>query len=290
MAESTANLIGKINNGPFETVGRSESWAEQRVATVTIIGKFDDLTDAVKPGDAMGDHQNWFGGKWAQNWFVRTIDLLSPDGVTGELKLSLLNCAQGKTKPYNVTWDASMEEVQMRLINHPDIIKNANIEILLKWEDTPKYARVKRDKDDNLSFFYLDYVMDSVGDLTGDLKAIDGEWEKAYCKAVTQGIETFNRYLPVIIKNSYYLELDGADYNQSHQVTGGTLRDFTGADSIGHFDTPDLKLDGYTDRDGLWFKSGDKITVQADGTAVRTETWTFTNDPSHKWVYTGNLD
>lgn len=294
MANDSMVVIGQISRTPFETTGRSESWAEQRTVTATVIGQMKDIADKVKPGDSMAQFPNWFGGAFNSQYYVKNLDMSSPDGVTGELKLSLVKCGQGKFKPYNITWEVSMEEVQMRLINHPMIIKYGDRSALLKWEDTPKGQRVVEKKKNGkptgeYEYQYRDKWNSSKG--MWDMETIEGDWNIAYCDAVTQGIDTFNKYLPVITKNSFYLELPGVSYSQDHVVTGGTIRDFTGADVIGKFNVPELKVAGYIDnKDGVWFKNGDKFTSQADGSWTRTESWVFTNDPRHMWIYTNKLD
>lgn len=291
MANDSMVVIGQISRTPFETTGRSESWAEQRTVTATVVGQMKDIADKVKPGDSMAQFPNWFGGAFNSQYYVKNLDMSSPDGVTGELKLSLVKCGQGKFKPYNITWEVSMEEVQMRLINHPMIIKNGNVDVLLKWEDTPKGRRVEQKKNGDLEFFYIEPDYSQGAGLMEKKVPIEGDWNIAYCKAVTQGIETYNRYLPTITKNSYYLELSGANYNTDHVITGGTIRDFTGQGTIGHFDVPELKVAGFIDnKDGVWFKNCDKYTSQADGSWIRTEGWVFTNDPRHMWIYTNELD
>ena len=288
MANTDPVIKGSIERGPFETVGRNEAWAEQRTYALHVVGKYGDLSGVVKPGDSMDKYANWFKGRFESNMFVRTVDLSTPDGVTGEMTLTMLKCPQGKTKPFNVTWEVGMEEVQMKLINHPDIIKNANVERLLMWEDTPKSMRVKVDKDGNWTFWYYDGLWT---DGAVNPKQITAPWEVAYCKAVSQGIETYNRYLPVITKNSSFLEMPGAEYSEAHIITGGTITDFTGSGVIGQYDAPDLKVAGFIDRrDGVWFKNGDRYQTNPDGTATRTESWVFTNDPSHMWIYTHQLD
>lgn len=290
MADDKSNIIGRIARGGFETTGRAESWAEQRTASVNIVGKVEDIFDAAKPGDSMAQHANWFGGKFNPNYFFRTVEVSSDDGVTANARISLLKCPQGKTKPYNVTWQVGMEEVQMKLINHPDIIKNADVSVLIQWENTEPGLRVE-EKDGKYTFYYFRYSWSDGNGIQYTRMEVTGEWEKAYCLAVTQGIDTFNRYLPVITKNSYYLELPGANYDSEHVITGGTISDFSRADSIGHFDAPDLKVAGFADgTDGVWFKSHDSYTTNADGTATRTESWVFTNDKRHQWIYTGKLD
>lgn len=286
-ANNNAQMLGRIANKPFETVGRQESWAEQRTANVTVVGKFADLDGKVKPGDSMANHAGWFDGKFSDNWYVKTIDLVSPDGITGELRLSIIKCPNGKTQPYNITWDISMEEVQMRLINNPSIQKEGSIDVLVKWLDTPVGQRVSKDnKTGKVKYYYYDY------DENGDFKArneVKKKWDIAFCNAVTAGIESYNKYLPVITKNSYYLELPGAQYDGDHVITGGSINQFTGPDAIGHLDTPPMSITGYTTQNGIWFKNCDKFTSQPDGTWVRTEGWVYTNDATHKWIYSGEL-
>lgn len=291
MANDNKVIIGDMIRGPFETTGRSESWAEQRSVAVSIVGQLKDIADKVKPGDSMGQFPNWFKGAFNSQYYVKNLEVSSPDGVTGELKMSLVKCGQGKFKPYNITWEVSMEEVQMRLINHPMIIENGNVETLLLWEDTQKGRRVEQKKNGELEFYYDVYDYSGGAGVSIRREQVTGDWNIAYCKAVTQGIETYNRYLPTITKNSYYLELSGANYNTDHVITGGTIQDFTGQGTIGHFDVPALKVAGFiNNKDGVWFKNCDKYTSQADGSWIRTEGWVFTNDPRHMWIYTNQLE
>lgn len=283
-------VLGEIAKGGFETVGRSLSWAEQKIITANIVGQPNDIFNKAKPGDSAGKFPLWFANSGlGGNYFVRTVEELNEDGVSASVKLSLVYCPSGKTKPYNVSWDIGMEEVQMRLINHPDILANAAIDHLNMWEDTPKWQRVKKNDKGQYEFYYRSTWAASMG--TWTLSLVENEWEKAYCRAVTMGIETYNKYLPTITKTSTYLEMPGARYNEVHNVVGGTITDFTGSNQIGKYNAPDLKVAGYIDRkDGVWFKNCDKYTINADGTATRTEGWVFTNDPTHMWIYTGQLN
>lgn len=291
-----AQILGRIKRSAFETVGRTDSWSEQRVLATTIVGKVDDLRNRVKPGDSMVQLSGWLDGDWEGDMFVRTTDLTSTDGQTAELRLSMLKCPKGKTKPYNVTWDVSMEEVQMPLISHPDILANANMDNLIKWEDTRKGVRAQKRKGEEsggleaYDFFYYDFSNYSLTQNDYVPVKITNKWEIAYCRAVMCGITTYNRYMPVIVKNSYYLEIEGADYDSNRIITGGTMSEFTKRNVIGSFNEPELKIDGYTSKEGVWFKNGDKYTSSADGTWTRTESWVFTNDVNHKWIYTHKLD
>ena len=293
-----AQFKGDIDKNPFELVGRTETWAEQRSMEVTVVGKKGSLNGVLKPGDDAGVRTSWFGNDRPTQWFVKNLVLTSPDGVTEELRATLVKCPSGKKDPYNYTYDISMEEVQMPLMSHPDILKNCDLDILAKWEDTPLYARIAKPKSgsggsedvNKYDFYYFDFNS-STGTGSYERKKITGSWEIAYCKAVAQGITTYNKYLPVLTRMSYYLELPGANYDgNTHIITGGTVREFTGADQIGKFDSnPPLTINGYTSANGVWFKNGDKFTSQPDGSWVRTETWVFTNDKNHTWIYTGQL-
>ena len=291
MAEKP-QIIGKIGNGPFETTGRTEAWAEARTWSATVVGKWQDVRDRFKIGDAMSKHSSVFKGDWNGAYFIKNISAQSNDGVTGEVALSLVMCDKGKTKPFAVTWQAGMEEVQMKLINHPDIQKNADIDVLLKWEDTDPGLRVAKDKDGNVTYWYVDKTQAMSDGAAWTYQQVTGDWNLAYCTAVTAGITTYNRYLPTLTKVSQYLELEGIRYDSdSHMITGGKITDFTGPDAIGQFagDDLEIKIEGYTSEDGVWFKSGDSYSSNADGSWTRTESWVFTNDTRHNWIYTHQL-
>ena len=290
MANKTAVLEGRIKQQGFETVGRRDSWAEQRIATATVVGTIDKVFDKVKPGDSMGSHSGWFDGKFNNKYFVRTVEQSSDDGVTGYVTLTFVKCPNGKTEPFAISWEASMEEVQTPLINHPMLRKNGIIDELYKWEDTSPGRRVGKDKEGNLIFYY-DETEYSGTQIKLNRKKITNAWNVAYCKAILGGIKTFNRYLPVITKTSTYLELKGIHYNDDHMPYRGQIEDFSGPDTIGHFDDPDIKIEGYkTGKKGVWFKSMDRYVINTDGTATRTESWVFTNDTSANWIYTNQLD
>lgn len=290
MADSRAVLEGRIKQHGFETVGRRESWAEQRISTVTVVGTIDKVFDKVKPGDSMGSHSEWFNGKFNNKYFVRTVEQSSDDGVTGNVTITFVKCPNGKTEPYAISWEASMEEVQTPLINHPMLREKGDIDQLFKWEDTSPGRRVGKDKEGNLIFKYDETEYSGTG-ITLTPHKITNEWNIAYCKAVMAGIKTFNRYLPVVTKTSTYLELKGIHYNDDHMPYRGQIEDFSGPDTIGHFNDPDIKIEGYkTGKKGVWFKSMDRYVINADGTATRTESWVFTNDTSANWIYTNQLD
>ena len=278
-----AVIIGRLKDGAFETTGRSESWSEQMTASASIVGKAEELFGLVKPGDSMADHAEWFDGKWNGNYFVRTVECNSPDGVTAEMRLTLLNCVDGKQKPYNITWAIEMQEVQMKLINHPRIYKDGDVGILNKWLATNQEYRVKG-SGGQMKFYYSVNGRASASGLP-DLSEVEGEINIGFCRAVTMGIESYVKFLPVVTKTSSYLELPGVVYNSAHVPVSGTIS-FSGPSALGSFGMPDIIPEGYNDTSkGLWFVSGDTYTIQPDGTAQRVQRWTYTDDVRFRWIY-----
>lgn len=282
---------GKITTIPYETVGRSDEWADNRVATVDIVGAWRDLSAlSLKPGDPMSRISAFVDG-WNGNYFIRTASLTREEGNIGHYHISLVRCDKGKNKPFNITWDVSMEEVQKKLITHPIFEDKPDVRNqIMMWEDTIKAERVKYDKDGKPTFYYQTADMIVQGKILP--VRVTSQEAISYMEAVMAGIETYNVYLPIIIKTSQYLELPGVDYDSdSHIANGGTISEFSKEDEIGRFASDmELKISGFSGDKGLWFKSGDKFTMQSDGTWTRTETWTFTNDVKHKWIYTHKFE
>lgn len=276
---------GKITQIPYETVGRSEEWADNRIAATDIYGRWEDLLSLeLKPGDPMSRLAGYLDG-WSGSYYIRTASLTREEGNIGHYHISLVRCDKGKNKPFNVTWDVSMEEVQKKLITHPIFEDKPDVRNqIMMWEDTIKAERVKYDKDGKPTYYYQTADMIVQGQIV-PIKVTSKE-AIAYMDAVMAGIETYNLYLPIIVKTSQYLELPGVDYDaDSHIAEGGTISEFTKEDEIGRFSQDlEMKIAGFTK--GLWFKSGDKFTMQSDGTWTRTETWTYTNDTRHDWIYT----
>ena len=289
---ANAKLIGRIASTPFETVGRKETWGEQRTTTIEIVGKNGTMQNKVKPGMQLTAINSWLNGQGAFGWFIKSLSHQS-EGETATLQLDVVYCPEGKTQPFNITWNVSMEEVQMPLITHPAIRKNADVARLILWEETPKNIRIQK-KDEKEKggkggkessgldkYYFQFYTGNESGTGEPEVKKITDPYEIKYCKAVTAGIETYNLYMPVVVKNSSYLELPGVTYNENHVITGGSVA-FSGS-KAGSFDEPPLSVSQY--KGGLWFKSGDVITTQADGSATRTETWTYAPDDTHRWIY-----
>lgn len=275
--KSKIRYYGRIKDAPHEEPGRTDEWGENRVASGTFIGKYDDVKDkmdSLRPGVAMSAFNSWTDKSFNSNYYIRTMQLTRGDGDTGELHVTFVKCPNGPEQPYNKVWEVGMEEVQTKLINHPVVVKQGDVGILFKWEETPKQYRVGKSNDE---FYY------ATGEMDGDyprLAKVTGDSNIAYCKAVMAGIETYNRYFPIVSCTSYYIKLPGVLYNADGIVTGGTVHM---DDDIGHFDTPDVKLRGFSG--GKWFKSMDKYIENADGTCTRQEQWTYTPDKDHSWIY-----
>ena len=273
---SKIKYYGRIKDAPHEVPGRQDDWSENRVQSVTFIGKYDDVKakmDSLRPGLPMGTFNSWTDKAFAGNTFIRTMSLARGEGDTGELHVTDVRCPKGAEQPYNKVWEVGMEEVQKKLITHPNVQKHGNVDILFKWEETPKRYRT----DGNGDFWY------ATGEMDGDepqLEKITGDANIAYCKAVMAGIETYNEYLPVLSCTSYYVKLPGILYDADGIVNGGTIHM---DDDIGTFDTPKVTVRGFSD--GIWLKSMDKFIENADGTCTRQEQWTYTKDKKHRWIY-----
>ena len=273
--KSKIKYYGRINQAPHEEPGRTDEWSENRIASGTFIGKYDDVNDkmnSLRPGLPMSNFNAWTDKTFSQNFFIRTMQLTRGDGDTGELHVTFVKCPNGPEQPYNKVWEVGMEEVQKKLITHPYIQKHGDADILFKWEETPMRYRTNGD-----DFFY------STGAMNGDipeLRKVTGDANIAYCKAVMAGIETYNLYLPVVSCTSYYIKIPGVLYGSDGIVRGGTIHM---DDDIGKFDKPDVSVRGFTK--GNWFKSMDKFVESADGTCTRNEQWTYTPDKEHSWIY-----
>lgn len=254
----------------FETVAKDYSWSDQQTMDMTVVGDFDKLwAKNVKPGMAASGT----GLVTIPNsqWCVRTVSLSREEMNVGTMKLNLVYCSKGLTQPYAQTIEMTMEEVQMALLTHPKI-KDAGeteLEEIRGWE---RYRAISANAVKDGSYYW---------EKDGVETQVKGEMAIKYCKAVSAGIETYNKYLPVVRRVSQYLRLPGVSYDaSSNSVTGGSV---DGADGIGEFDNPPIGVKGASG--GKWFKSGDSYTMAADGSWTRTEQWTFTDDAEHSWIY-----
>lgn len=172
-----------------------------------------------------------------------------------------------------VTYTITMSEVQTDLKEHPSITVAGRKEITM-WLATDAKSRY----DSNGNPQYLDSL--------GGECSVNDATAKKYIKAYEAGIETYNRYFPIIRKTSYIKKVPGLlDKAENKGVEGGSIT-FSAA---GSFSPPDLSLTGYADTG--WFKSGDEYQQNDNRTWTHTEEWTWTPEGSgseHSWIYNGS--
>lgn len=170
--------------------------------------------------------------------------------------------------PIRTTFTIEMEEVTYDLIDHPKF--NAyQRNIIRMWLATEESERME---DGIYTYKGKDGIGRVVMDNTVDL----------FCAAYMAGIKTFNRYYPVIGKNSIYSNPPGMTMSGG-SFTGGSP---TFSAGIGTYNTPPLSLNGYPSTN--WFKSKDSWVENANRTWTRTEQWTYTPEGSsgpHAWIY-----
>lgn len=285
---------GQVTKIPFETNVRNETFGEAHVIEVEVFGKWDDLVDQIVQGRQMP--ASYLSSSMPPSMYVKSVQLSRDDGETCLAKVQLVQCPDGAKKPYGETWEVSMEAVSHKLLRHPLFDperRGAVQDWIMKWEDTPARLKTYSYKDGEeakTGFQFEDVDGDSSYDPDGEVKltrpkmsSSDGRVFAAYCEAVLSGIDGYNEYLPVVRHTSQYLRLPGADYDdRTGACVGGKV---SGLEAVGTFDEPDLTLAGARFSDGMWFKSRDTFAVNADGTATRSEEWTFFRDKTKLWIY-----
>ena len=187
--------------------------------------------------------------------------------VTGILP----GAADVTTLPEMTTFSVDMLETEIPLYAHPHL--DGLRGICLAWLSTDESERV----DGNGDYWYRDAAGKKLK--IAQAAVID------FCKAYSDGIETYTKYTPVITKISVYKRLPGGSMT-GRSTTGGTA-DFS--EEIGEWDDPPLMLEGYPS--GHWFKSGDGYVQNTDQTWKRTEQWTYTEETSgsqNGWIYDEN--
>lgn len=195
----------------------------------------------------------------------------TPDG-SGNGTLSIRCVAYGSadvsTAPTRITYRIDLIEVRTDLKNHPTVA-DARLTIE-KWLATDAVKRF--DAEGNPQYV----------DESGNETAITDEKAKKFCAAYSKGIESYNRYFPVIEKISYMKRVPGLSM-LGNSLTGGTA-EFSNA--IGKWDRPSISLSGYADAG--WFKSKDSYSQSNDLVWTRSEQWTWSpdyDDDDVKWIY-----
>lgn len=245
------------NTGNVRQVGEVTSVAELMTMEVRIVGDFDALYSSYRQGDAYGSE------------FIKSLTIQHEEGGRAVAALSIVGGLGTSTSggtSYGTTWGVDIREVSKSLKTHP-YVKDA-LDIIRMWEATPEGRRVKYGDKGSRTYRYYDTDGASAED---EPKLVDVEDERAiaYMDAVFAGIESYNVYLPVVRRITYHV---------SRPTQSG----------VGTFDTPDgFSLTGFIPdgESGLWFKSADKASKQADGLWTQTEEWTWTNDLAHGWIY-----
>lgn len=198
-------------------------------------------------------------------------DLSSTGDGMGKLSIRTVKYDSGGSAfgPVRTTFRVEMAAVQYPLQNHPYL---AGVkDVIAKWLATDEAKRVQ-----NNAFYYYD--------ATGAQIMIRDNTAKKFCKAYMAGIETFNRYYPVIQKISTYKNPPGL--NRTGTSFSGGSPTFSTA---GEFEAPPISLSGYAQTG--YFKSKDSWDENADKTWNRTEEWTWTphgSDSDHAWIYDGS--
>ena len=244
--------------GPFVT-GKTDTKSDKTATVVEVEGRLLDLR---------GKNPDEF----CPNGMVVENSTISPTGGgMGKLSIRCISYGQGdvSTTPTRITWRITMGEVQTDLKCHPDCVgERATIE---KWLATD--ADKRYDESGNPQWVDAEGTEHSI---------TSGGGASKYIKAYEKGIETYNRYFPIIEKISYYKTLPGCSMNRN-STTSGTVSQFSS--SLGKWDVPDVKLSGFAN-DG-WFKSGDNYEQGNDLVWTRTEQWTWTPDHGSdvSWIY-----
>lgn len=263
------NLSGGAGVAPGVVSGVGKQQGDAYTQTVIVTGPLSVLENAVP---VQGDDSTVC--PWVPNgFFVRTARLTSQNGE-GTITIECINpgadSAQTPASPILIQYQILMVEVQMDLIAHEKITANpAAVDECLKWLATDEASRIDGET----------FVWEAAN---GESGTVSNPEAILFCKAWVHGIKTYNRYYPVIDKQSTYRRVPGLSMNGA-SVSGGKAK--FSAD-IGKFSPPDIQLDGYAQTG--FFKSGDEFR-QSGKTFTRSEQWTWTPDGSdseYAWIYT----
>ena len=173
------------------------------------------------------------------------------------------------------TYTITMSEVQTELKNHPGITPEGRKEVV-QWLATEPGSRYLKSGGASC------YV-----DSSGNQCTVSEDTAKKFIAAYEAGIESYNRYFPIVRKISYCKKCPGLNEKggDGESVEGGSVA-FSVA---GTFSAPDISISGY--EDSGWFKSGDEWQQSDSRIWTHTEEWTWTPEGSgsqHSWIYGGN--
>lgn len=265
--DQTTGLPGAVTGGAL-------SKGDIQTRTVIVRGPLSVLESKVPAQGADSTDCGWVPA----GFLVLNATLTSSDGegtITIECGAPGSDSEESHASPTLITYEIDMVECQMDLVTHPKIVANDTaLDECIKWlasDETQRY--------DNGNFFWID--------ADGVKQPVSQDEALAFCQAWMHGIRTFNRYYPVVTKESTYTRIPGLTMGalaNRFSITGGKAKF---AQDIGTFSYPDIQLDGF-DKDGF-FKSGDGYRTAGKKSWTRTEQWTWTPDGRESdfaWIYT----
>lgn len=274
---SVKHIAGETD--PFVT-SRGVERSDRDSTIVEVTGRYIDLKTQIP---AKGSTGNFV----PEGYVCQSANLQSTGDGMGVLRISCTNYGEAdiSTLPERTTFSVDMVEVQQDLQCHPKIKGDKDaLGQALKWLATEEKWRFNPEGDEqemadpkNAKYRYADADWD--GTETG-LKIVTATNAQKFCAAWVDGIHTFNRYYPIVVKRGTYKRLPGASMSGA-STTGGTVP-FTS--SAGKFEVPPLHLNGWK-KAGHWFKGKDTWEQNADTTWTRTEQWIYTPVTTHNWIY-----
>ncbi len=258
---------------PGAITGVEHSEADVSTRTVIVRGPLSVLESRVPLQGASHTDCGWV----PSGYLVDSATLTCADGE-GTITIRCVAPGPDGTEtlasPTLIEYEIDMVECQMDLISHPAITSNdIALDECIKWLASDESLRY-----DDGDYYWID--ADGVKQPVSQPEAQD------FCAAWMHGIKTFNRYFPVISKESTFTRIPGLTIgalSNGFSITGGTAKF---AADIGTFSAPDISLEGFADTG--YFKSGDSYKRAGKKSWTRVEQWTWTPDGSDSpfsWIY-----
>lgn len=263
----------KDNKDKFETTSRQFQHAENLTQTVTVVGKFDDL---VNNAPALGDRASDYGENLF-NYYVQNVSIARSDSEMGEMTLTCVKVSS-PSEPFAITVEVDLQQLNTKLINHPNLQKNDTRAQIRCWLLTDEAQRMDKDGKPQSS-----YDFSTMSPTSSGFKKLTDDDAIKFAKAFYNGIEEFSQYLPVIRRTSSYIKLPGITKDdETHEISGQLS--FPNSDGkVGEYCEPPITMPEYAE--GKWFKSQDRLAQMANGSWQRQEEWTYTNDLRFLWIY-----